>query len=81
MYIVSVYFACYMYICFCVHDTVATLNWLLGRLLPLMVGSYVSDGDSYWECNMQLLSIMVHVTAVEVTLDSVSELTVLPLYI
>ena len=42
-----------------------------------MVGSYVPDGDSHWECYMQLQSIMVLVTAVEVTLDSVSELTML----
>jgi hypothetical protein len=36
--------------------------------------NYVPDGDTHWECYMQLLSIMVLVTAVEVTLDSVSEL-------
>ena len=74
---VSVYFTCYIYMCFYLHDIVASQNWLLGRLLPLMVGSYVPDGDSHWECYMQLLSIMVLVTAVEVTLDSVSELTML----
>ena len=59
------------------HFHLASQTWLLGRLLPLMVGSYVPDEDSHWECYGQLLSIIVLATAMEVTLDSVSELTML----
>ena len=55
----------------------ASQTWLLGRLLPLTIGSYVPDGDAHWECYMLLLSITVLATAVEVTVDSVSELTLL----
>ena len=64
--------------CVCLH--VASQNWLLGRLLLLMVGTHVPDGDSHWEYYVRLLCIIVLATAVEVTLNSVSELAMLVQY-
>ena len=63
----------YTYVCTIVHD-IASQMWLLGRLLPLMVGQYVPDDDSHWMCFMELLSILVLSTAVEVTSDSIADL-------
>lgn len=51
--------------------------WLLGRLLPLMVGRYVPNHDKHWECYSLLLKILVIATAVEVTEDTVSTLSLL----
>ena len=51
--------------------------WLLGRLLPLMIGQQVPDGDSHWLCFMELLMILVMSTAVEVTEDTAYGLTVI----
>ena len=55
----------------------ASQMWLLGRLLPLMVGVRVPDGDSHWLCFMELLMIAVLSTAVEVTDDTAYGLTVI----
>ena len=51
--------------------------WLLGRLLPLMIGQYIPEDDKHWRCFLDLLRIMAISTAVEVTLDSVSVLAML----
>ena len=51
--------------------------WLLGRLLPLMVGKYVPDDDTHWRCYVQLLRILCIATAVEVTDDTASLLSLL----
>lgn len=53
---------------------IASQMWLLGRLLPLMVGQYVPDDDPHWMCFMELLSILVLSTAVEVSGDSIADL-------
>ena len=55
----------------------ASQMWLLGRLLPLMVGKYVPGDDAHWRCFLQLLRILCIATAVEVTVDTVSLLSVL----
>ena len=39
-----------------------------------MVGQYVPDNDPHWMCYMELLSILVLSTAVEVTCDSIADL-------
>lgn len=51
----------------------ASQMWLLGRLLPLMVGKYVPVDDAHWRCYVQL-RILCIATAVEVTVDTVSVL-------
>ena len=53
---------------------IASQMWLLGRLLPLMVGQYVPDDDPHWMCFMELLSILVLSIAVEVSGDSIADL-------
>ena len=54
--------------------TIASQMWLLGRLLPLMVGQYVPNDDPHWVCFLELLSLLVLSTAVEVTSDSIIDL-------
>lgn len=51
--------------------------WLLGRLLPIMVGDLVPEDDNHWQCYIDLLRIMSIVTAVEVTENSINILTML----
>ena len=51
--------------------------WLLGRLLPIMVGDLVPEDDNHWQCYIDLLRIMCIVTAVEVTENFINILTML----
>ena len=51
--------------------------WLLGRLLPLMVGDSVPEYDIHWISFINLLRILTIATAFEVTEDDVSVLTLL----
>ena len=53
---------------------VASQMWLLGRLLPLIIGEYVPNDDSHWKCYAELLAILVLSTAVEVPFEVVDEL-------
>ena len=48
--------------------------WLLGRLLPLMVGDRVPEDDTHWMCFMNILRILCVVTAFEITPDAVDVL-------
>lgn len=56
---------------------IASQMWLLGRLLPLMVGDHVPSNDVNWLCFIDLLRILTIATAFEVTQDSVSILILL----
>lgn len=51
--------------------------WLLGRLLPLMVGQHIPEDDNHWMCFVNLLRILTISTAVEVTEDAVATLNLL----
>ena len=55
----------------------ASQMWLLGRLLPLMVGKYVPSDDAQWKGYIQLLRILTISTAIEVTEDTISILSLL----
>lgn len=55
----------------------ASQMWLLGRLLPSIVGKHVPDDDAHWRCYLQLLRIVTIATAIEVTEDTVSNLSLL----
>ena len=55
----------------------ASQMWLLGHLLPLIVGKYVPNNDQHWMCYLQLLRILTISKAVEVTEDTVSVLSFL----
>lgn len=59
------------------YDDVATQMWLLGRLLPLMVGDHVPKDDVHWICFIDLLRILCLTTAVEITDDCIDVLTLL----
>lgn len=57
-------FTCYV--------TSASQIWLLGRLLPMMVGDRVPDDDAHWICFINLLQILCIATAFEITPDAVA---------
>ena len=38
--------------------SIASQMWLLGRLLPLIIGKYVCSDDKHWRCYLQLLRIV-----------------------
>ena len=61
----------------CMYVYTASQMWVLGRLLPLMVGQYIPEGDQHWMCFLNILRIMTIATAVELTENSVSLLTLL----
>lgn len=53
---------------------VATQMWCLGRLLPLMIGAKISEGDQRW-CNfLRLLRIMDYLFAPVLSKDCVAHL-------
>ena len=51
--------------------------WLLGRLLPLMVGHRVKEGDEKWDCYIQLLKIVTLATAFEISELTINLMTLL----
>ena len=51
-------------------ESLASQMWLLGRLLPLMVGEHVPTDDTHWICYLNLLRILCITTAVEITPDA-----------
>ena len=55
----------------------ASQMWLLGRLLPLMVGDRVPEDDAHWMCFINILRILCVVTAFEITPDAVDVLQTL----
>jgi len=55
----------------------ASQIWLLGRLLPLMVGDYVPEDDAHWICFINILRILCIATAFEITPDAISVLQML----
>ena len=50
--------------------------WLLGRLLPLIVGQRVPSDDAHWNCYLRLLQILTIATSVEVTKETAPLLSV-----
>ncbi len=57
--------------------TLALQMWLLGRLLPIMVGDKVPVGDDHWLNYLDLLTITDLLLAPEITEDDISHLSVL----
>lgn len=43
--------------------------WCLGRFLPLLIGHFVPEGDSFWENFLLLLTIMDYVFSPVTTAD------------
>ena len=55
----------------------ASQMWLLGRLLPVILGKYVCDDDAHWKCYVKLLRVLTISTATEVTENTVATLSFL----
>lgn len=51
--------------------------WLLGRLLPMMVGQHIPEGDEFWENYLLMLSITDLLLAPKITEDEVAYLQIL----
>ena len=51
--------------------------WLLGRLLPMMIGKKVPPGDEHWVNFLDLLDIVDLLLAPELTEDCVAHLSTL----
>ena len=43
------------------HEFTASQMWCLGRLLPVMIGEFVPEGDPFWRNYLQLLHIIEQV--------------------
>lgn len=56
---------------------IASQMWLLGRLLPVMIGESVPGDDTHWICFIDLLRILCISSAFEITEDAISVLTLL----
>lgn len=48
--------------------------WLLGRLLPAMVGNFIPEGDEHWVNLVNLIQIMDFVMAPKLTADEATYL-------
>ena len=55
----------------------AAQMWLLGRLLPMMIGNKVSVGDDCWLNFIDLLAIVDYLLAPELSMDDLAHLKVL----
>ena len=56
---------------------IASQMWLLGRMLPLMVGQHIPESDLHWKSYLDLLRILTLATAFEVTQDTISLMSLL----
>ena len=55
----------------------AAQMWLLGRVLPYMIGEYIPPTDEHWQNYLQLLDIVDLLFAPSITEDEVGYLSVL----
>ena len=69
---INVHMSCFIFSVLFLHA--ASQMWLLGRLLPLIIGDYVPNGDPHWICYIELISILVLSTAVEVPPEMIDDL-------
>lgn len=49
----------------------AAQMWLLGRLVPFMIGDNVSEGDEHWKNYLMILDIVDYLMAYVITEDEV----------
>lgn len=55
----------------------AAQMWLLGRVLPYLIGDQIPEGDEHWKNFLQLLEIVDLLLAPEISDDEVAELSLL----
>jgi len=48
---------------------IASQMWCFGRLLPVMLGEFVQEGDQNWECFLLLLTITDYIFAPSISKD------------
>ena len=65
-----------MYVPFIVF-LIAAQMWLLGRVIPYLIGGSVPEGDVNWKNYLQLLEIVDLLLAPEISEDEVGELGIL----
>jgi len=51
--------------------------WLLGRILPLLLGDHIPDDDEHWQLYLQLMEIVDHLFCPEISSDQVAYLSTL----
>ena len=51
--------------------------WALGRLLPILIGRYIPEGDDHWENYLLMLEITDHLLAPEITINEAAHVKVL----
>ncbi len=51
--------------------------WLLGRILPTMLGHLIPEGDMHWQCLLKLLQITRMLLSPVITADETFYLEVL----
>ena len=55
----------------------AAQMWLLGRLIPFLVGKYVDEDDAHWKNYLMLLEILDYLMAPDISEDEVGYLSFL----
>lgn len=66
-----------MCICMCMLLTIASQMWLLGRLLPQMIGSWIPRDNEHWLLYLLLLDVIDILFAPDVTEEDIALLSVL----
>ena len=56
------------------HIYSASQMWMLGRLLPSMVGKYIPEGDKHWENYLLVLEIVDYLLAPDILREEVAHL-------
>ena len=51
--------------------------WLLGRILPIVIGNFVPDGDDHWNLYLQMMDIVDILFSPTVTEEYASYLAIL----
>lgn len=62
----------YMYMCLYMYIHTACQMWLLGRLLPFLIGTYIPHDDDRWLNYLLMLEVVDLLFAPEITMDEVA---------
>ena len=60
-----------------INTITAAQMWLLGRVLPLIIGDYIPDDDEHWANFLKLLDITDFLFSPDITSEHVSYLRTL----
>lgn len=65
------------FILYCKFVIPASQMWLLGRLLPVMIGDWIPNGDEHWSSYLLLLDIVDILFSPEISEEDISLLSIL----